>query len=622
MKTILKPVSMIALALSLAACDQNNGAPKTTQENSATPTAATKNDAEVQNEDTKFYDFAEAYFQTAVDRSPSFQGYLGIKKDTDKWDNLSEAYAKEEHALTQQNLTILKTIDYAALSEKAQLSYTLLKQALERDIFEYQFRDHTYPINTMFGTHTELPTFLINYHQVDTIEDAKSYISRLNKVGAQIDQLIINLQRRQDKGIMPPQFVFPVVIPATKNVVTGAPFTDAETDSPVFADFRKKVAASSIPDEAQAGLIAEAKETLKTSFKAGYDRLIAFLEMQETAATTDDGVWKFPDGEAFYNAMLSRFTTTNLTATEVHQIGLDNVNRIHGEMQEIMAKVGFEGSLQDFFVFMREDKQFYYDDTDEGHTAYMASATAAIDAMREALPNYFGILPKADLVVKRVEPFREKSSGLAFYNAPSQDGSRPGTYYANLVDMAQMSTYQMEALAFHEGLPGHHMQIAIAQELEGVPMFQKFIDFTAFTEGWGLYSEMLGKDMGFYKDPYSDFGRLSMELWRACRLVVDTGLHAKRWTRQQAMDYLTANTPNAPGQIETSINRYIVMPGQATAYMIGKLKITELREWSRAELGQAFDIRDFHDEVLKNGAVPLDILEQNIQKWVAKNKVN
>ncbi|MBV1901248.1 MAG: DUF885 domain-containing protein, partial [Kordiimonadaceae bacterium] len=259
---------------------------------------------------------------------------------------------------------------------------------------------------------------------------------------------------------------------------------------------------------------------------------------------------------------------------------------------------------------------------DEGRAAYLAEATAAIEAMKGKIPEYFGLLPKAPVEVKRVEPFREKSAGKAFYQRPSPDGSRPGRFYANLYDMAQMPKYQMEALAFHEGIPGHHMQIAITQELEGIPMFQKFARFTAFTEGWGLYSELLGKEMGFYKDPYSDFGRLSMELWRACRLVVDTGLHDKRWTREQAIKYLGDNTPNPTGDNVNAINRYIVMPGQATAYMIGKIKILELREWAQHELGDVFDIKSFHDTVLRNGPVPLNVLEENIQLWVEEAKAS
>jgi uncharacterized protein (DUF885 family) len=289
-------------------------------------------------------------------------------------------------------------------------------------------------------------------------------------------------------------------------------------------------------------------------------------------------------------------------------------------MREIMQKVGFEGTLQEFFVFMREDDQFYLPSTDAGRQQYLDEAKKAIDDMRDAIPEYFGILPQAPMIVKRVEAFREQSAGKAFYQSPAQDGSRPGIYYANLFDMKAMPTYQLEALAYHEGIPGHHMQRTIAQELEGVPQFQKFLSFTAYTEGWGLYTEELAKDMGFYQDPYSDFGRLAMELWRACRLVVDTGIHAKQWSREKAVDYLVENTPNPQYDAQKAIERYIAMPGQATAYMIGKLKIMELREKAMNELGDKFDWKGFHDEILQYGPVPLSILEENIETWISSQK--
>jgi uncharacterized protein (DUF885 family) len=289
-------------------------------------------------------------------------------------------------------------------------------------------------------------------------------------------------------------------------------------------------------------------------------------------------------------------------------------------MREIMKQVKFEGSLQDFFLFMRNDDQFYYADSDEGRERYMTEAKDFIDKMEAKLPEYFGLTPKARMVVKRVEAFREQSAGKAFYQSPSKDGSRPGTYYANLFDMRSMPTYQMEALAYHEGIPGHHMQRAIAQELDGIPEFQKYVSFTAYTEGWGLYTEELGKDMGFYADPYSDFGRLAMELWRACRLVVDTGIHEMKWSREKAIQYLIDNTPNPEADSVKAIERYIAMPGQATAYMIGKIKIMELRDKAQAELGNKFDYRGFHDTVLKDGPVPLTLLEENVNKWIAASK--
>jgi len=336
------------------------------------------------------------------------------------------------------------------------------------------------------------------------------------------------------------------------------------------------------------------------------------------SASDDDGAWKLPDGGKYYALQLEAMTTTAMSADEIHELGLSEVARIHGEMDSIRRKVGFEGDLGDFFVYMRTDPdgKFTYANDDEGRDAYLAEATRIIDTMRGRLPELFNTFPKAELIVKRVEPFREKAAGKAFYQRPAPDGSRPGIYYANLFNMNDMPTYQMEALAYHEGIPGHHMQLAIMQELQGVPAFRRFGGFTAYSEGWGLYSEYIPKEMGFYADPYSDFGRLAMELWRAARLVVDTGLHSKKWTSQEAVDYLLANTPNPEGDCVKAIERYIVMPGQATAYKIGMNKILQLRRRAEEALGDAFDVREFHDVVLKDGAVPLAILEEKVDAWI------
>jgi uncharacterized protein (DUF885 family) len=612
-----KGISVVALSISLAACGQSDDATNNAQEGQAGNTPASE---QIQSESERLNAFFEEVFNAAVDRSPTFQAFLGIKKDNDKWGDNSEEHAQAELEITRQNLVRLAAFDYEALDEATRLSYDLFKRQGEREIETFKYHNYNYPINTMGGTHTQIPTFLMNFHRVDNVDDAEAYISRLSSVDYVVGQLIDGLTRRQEMGILAPQFVYPIVLPAAHNAISGAPFDQSETDNPVFADFKRKIGALELTDEQKADLTERARAAMVNVYKPAFEQMIAFLEAQAQVATTDDGVWKFPDGEAFYASRLEDYTTTTLSADEIHQIGLDNVARIHDEMREIMAEVGFEGTLQEFFAFTREDDQFYYDNTDEGREAYLAEATRLIDEMKERLPSYFGLIPQAPLVVTRVEPFRERAAGKAFYQSPSLDGSRPGRYYANLYDMRQMPSYQMAALAYHEGIPGHHMQRAIAQELEGIPTFQKFLRATAYTEGWGLYSEYLPKEMGFYEDPYSDFGRLAMELWRACRLVVDTGLHSNRWTREQAIQYLKDNTPNPEGDITTAINRYISMAGQATAYLIGKIKILELREWAHGELGEAFDIREFHDEVLRFGPVPLDVLETNIQNWVSRQQ--
>ncbi len=344
------------------------------------------------------------------------------------------------------------------------------------------------------------------------------------------------------------------------------------------------------------------------------------MERQQAIATTDAGCWKFPNGAAYYSHALRHTTTTDLNAEQIHDLGLSEVERIHGEMKAIMKKVEFEGDLSQFFEFMRSDPRFYYSNDAQGRQAYLELATGLVDSMRERLSEFFVTLPKAEMVVRAGGPFREQSAGKAFYSIGTPDGSRPGVYYANLYDMAAMPTYQAEALAFHEGIPGHHMQGSIAQELEDMPAFRRHTHYTAYGEGWGLYTEHFPKEFGFYQDPYSDFGRLAMQLWRACRLVVDTGLHDKRWTREQAIEYLMTNTPNPESDAIKAIERYIVMPRQATAYQIGLLKILELRELAKRELGDKFDIAQFHDVLLTNGPVPLTMLEELVRDWIRETR--
>jgi uncharacterized protein (DUF885 family) len=468
----------------------------------------------------------------------------------------------------------------------------------------------------MFGAQSGKPAFLINMHRIDDISDANAYISRLNEFNKYFTQLIKNLEAREAAGIVPPKFVFNKVIEDSENILKGKPFDNADKKSTLLKDFSEKVSNLDIDTKTKSNLETLAKQALLTSVKPAYNSLISFIKKQKESANSDHGAWKFPDGKAFYNNALKRTTTTDLTANEIHEIGLSEVARIHKEMNIIRNKVGFKGTLQDFFQFMKTDKQFYYKADKQGKAAYLKKAVNLIDSMETRLDEIFITKPKASIIVKAVESFREKSAGKAFYNRPAADGSRPGIYYANLYDMESMPIYQMEALAYHEGIPGHHMQLAIQQELKEVPLFRKFGGYTAYTEGWGLYSEFIPKEMGFYVDPYSDFGRLAMELWRACRLVVDTGIHAKKWTREEGIAYYTENTPNAELDVIKMVERHIVMPSQATAYKIGMLKILELRTKAKNALGDQFDIRDFHEVVIAQGAIPLNILEEFVNDYI------
>lgn len=589
------------------------------QQNTSEQAAPTPVTTAAISESEKANNLFEQIFMDNVRRSPLLQTRLGIKDDYDKWQNLSDEHFQAGLELTRQHQTMLNAIDQSKLDDATRVSYLLMQQGLQQELDDAKWRLYSYPVNQMFGTHSQVPSLLINQHSISSESDAKAYIARLNAVPALFTQLQQQLQKRADAGIIAPKFVFPMVISASENVIKGAPF-DTGGDSTLLADFRKKVTALDITDAAKKLLLDEANVALLTSVKPAYTSLVQYLQQLEQQAGTEDGVWRFKDGEAFYNNALKRTTTTDLTAAEIHQIGLDEVARIHSEMRAIMDKTGFDGDLKAFFDFMQTDPQFYYPETDEGKAEYLKDATAIIDNMRSRLDELFFVKPKAEMIVKAVEPFREKTAGKAFYQQPSMDGSRPGIYYANLYRMSDMPKYEMEALAYHEGIPGHHMQLAISQELENMPKFRRFGFYTAYIEGWGLYTELLPKEIGLYQDPYSDFGRLAMELWRACRLVVDTGIHAKKWSREQAIQYLLDNTPNTQTAIEKAIERYIVMPSQATAYKIGMLKIVELREKAKAALGDKFDIRQFHDTVLKNGALPLDVLEQMVDEYIAATK--
>ncbi|WP_226991277.1 DUF885 domain-containing protein [Paraglaciecola psychrophila] len=598
--------------------------PSSKQTTNPTPESVSKQTAvaTASSESQRVNAFFERVFEESVARYPEYLTSLGRKERADEWNDLSEAYANESMQLTKQQLVELKAFDRNKLDPGTVLSYDLLVQSMENDIADNKWRLYNYPINQMFGRHSGVVSLLINQHSINSVQDAENYITRLEGVPKLFKQLITNIEARTAANIIPPKFVFPHVIRDSNNIIKGAPFDDGEP-SALLADLTKKLQTlsekegSQLTDENKTRLLDAAILALNTAVKPAYEKLVAHLTELETKATTDDGVWKWKNGETFYNVALKRTTTTDLTAAQIHEIGLKEVARIHDEMRVIKDKVNFEGDLQAFMQFMRDDDQFYYPNTDEGKARYLREATALIDDMKLKLDGMFITQPKADLNVKAVEAFREQSAGKAFYQRPSEDGTRPGLYYANLYDMKAMPTYQMEALAYHEGIPGHHMQLAIQQELQDVPKFRKFGGYTAYIEGWGLYSEYLPKEFGAYQDPYSDFGRLAMELWRACRLVVDTGIHAKKWTREQGIAYYTENTPNAVSDGVKMVERHIVMPSQATAYKIGMLKILELRTMAKTKLGDKFDIREYHDEILKYGPLPLNIVETKVNDWIA-----
>lgn len=560
-------------------------------------------------------EFFEEQFEQRVARYPTWQTYLGRKTNYGKLDNETEAYGLEDHKLDQQALKELKKFDYDLLKESEKLSYKLFEYELESSLESFKWRYHTYPLNQMFGYQSGTPSFLINMHRVDDKKDAKAYISRLEEIKRVFDERMVFLKKQELLGIHPPNFVFDKVIEDSKNIISGAPFKAGKGDSPLLEDFKNKVGSLQLSKKEKEKLVGQAKKALLDSVRPAYNELIAYVKDLDEKVSSNQGAWSLPDGEDFYEFKLSQTTTTDLSANEIHETGLKEVKRIHKEMRDIMKEVGFEGSLQEFFTYMKGDR-FLYPSTKAGRKAYLKDANEIIANMEKELPKLFKTFPKAELLVKPVEAYREKSAGIAFYTGPSLEGNRPGIYYVNLYKMADNPKYKMEALAYHEALPGHHMQIAISKELEDLPTFRRTGGFTAYIEGWGLYAELLPKEIGFYTDPYSDFGRLSMELWRATRLVVDTGIHSKKWSREKAISYLENNTPNSELEIMKGVERYFVMPSQATAYKVGMLKILELREKAKRRLGDKFDLPEFHDVILRDGALPLFMLEDKVESWI------
>jgi uncharacterized protein (DUF885 family) len=565
--------------------------------------------------------FFEEYDAQQLALSPLGKAYRGIKdSDYGRWGDFSTAGEMRAQAAERSALKEMRArFDPAKLSPENRLSFRLFEKRAERSEAAYKYSDYGYVFDQMNGAQSQLPAFLINIHRVDTKSDARAYVSRLYGLGPGMMEAIAQAKTRAANGIMPPKWVFPYVINDARKVITGAPFGDGP-DAPLYADFKGKVVKLKISQTEKDLLIADAAQALNASVKPAYEALIAEMTAQEKVAGTDDGVWRFKDGAGYYAERLANYTTTNMTPDQIHNLGLAQVARIHKEMRVVQKKMGVKGDLQAYFNYMRTEPKFYAPETAEGRALYLSETQKAQDAVTPLLPKWFGVLPKAPLVVKPVEAFREKSAGKAFYQSPSPDGSRPGTYYANLYKMADMPLTEVEALFYHEGVPGHHMQRAIQTELKDVPAFRQFGGVTAYSEGWGLYAEKLGKDMGLYTDPARDFGRLQLELHRAIRLVVDSGLHHKRWTREQAIKYVEDNSADAPGGIVKAIERYIIYPGQATAYMVGRLKISELRDKAQKALGKKFDIRGFHDTVLKSGPVPLDVLEEQVDGWIASRR--
>jgi uncharacterized protein (DUF885 family) len=612
----MRATQVVLLAAILAAGCNPANAPQQSGASNAAQTA---------RETTRLNEWLDARYEEQLDFSPLTKTQLGRKDDYDKVDDFTEAGALMQlEWLRATGRDLERDFDPDLLTPEGKTSYDLWLYGLERSEAAWPFRRRGYAFHQMQGAHTFLPQYLLNFHRVDDEADMVAYVTRIGEMGRALAEVLETAQVAAGEGWHAPRFAYDAVIGQSRAVITGAPFGGAG-ESPIYADANAKVAAlvsggkitAARGDELRAAATAALTERLQPA----YDALIAWAEADRAnSAEVVTGIRDLPDGAAYYADRLAASTTTTMTADEIHELGLAEVERIQAEMETIKRTVGFDGTLQEFFASLRDNPQFLFPNTDEGREGYLQASRELYGHVRAQLPQFFGILPKADLVVKRVEAFREQPGQAQHYMQGTPDGSRPGTYYVHLIDMNSMPKIEMESVAYHEGIPGHHMQISIQQELTGVPQFRTQARNTAYVEGWGLYAERLAKEMGRFEDPYADFGRLGAEIWRAIRLVVDTGLHSKGWTEEQAVQYFLANGPTSEGQVRAEIRRYIVMPGQATAYKVGMLKILELRERAKMALGQKFDIRAFHDTVLGGGALPLSILERRVDDWIAADR--
>ena len=583
------------------------------------------------SETEKLNAWFEIKYEEELMMSPLSLTFQGRKDRYSEIDDMSQAAQLKRIKWKGDSVQeMVSTFDYSKLSDAAKISYDLWEHQYESALASKAFMRRGYVFHQMSGTHSFFPTLMMNYHTVETEQDMTDYISRISGIGAAMAELTGQAKLAAGEGVRPPRFAYEIVMKESKAIISGAPFDNSGTDSTLWTDANTKVSAlvkaDTISQKQGDGLIKAVRSALINDFAPAYDDLIAFMaDDLENTREEALGVHALPEGDEFYKYRLKSITTTDMTADQIHQLGLDEVKRIRGEMEVIKEKDGFKGTLQEYFAYIRDSKddaKFYYDNTDKGRQGYIDDATAAIENLKKELPNYFGILPKADLVVKRVEAFREQDGAPQHYYSGTPDGSRPGVYYAHLSDMKAMPKNELEVIAYHEGLPGHHMQISIAQELKGIPKFRTQAGSTAYVEGWALYTEALAKEMpNTYVTLGSDFGRLGSEMWRAIRLVVDTGMHHKKWSQQRAVDFFAQNSPAPLETIETEIRRYLVIPGQATAYKIGMIDIQRLRKMAEDQLGDEFDIKAFHDTVLGGGALPLDMLERQVKNWIEATKV-
>jgi uncharacterized protein (DUF885 family) len=552
--------------------------------------------------------------------SLGFLESIGITSHNGELDDASLEKADELFVKLKQVHQTLNSYEDESLSESDLLSKEIAMYLLDFAKESEKFRYHNYPVNQLFGIQNGYPSFMEAQHQINSADDVENYLLRLKLVKRKFTQELEGIKLREEKGIIPPAFVIERVL-EEMNTFVDKPIEE----NILYTSLAKKMADSEgIEATEQANLLARAKVNINDFVHPAYKLLIDYFTGIKEKATTDDGYWRLPDGEEAYASSLKFFTTTDYTPQYIHDLGLREVERIQSEIMAILSAENYDVS-QGFTVAidnLSAQESFYYEDSDAGRAQILKDYQKILDEIDVGLDSAFRIRPKAGMEVVRIPAFKEKTAPGAYYQQPAIDGSRPGRFFANLYDIKATPKYSMRTLAYHEGIPGHHFQIAVAMELEGLPLFRMFSPFTAYVEGWALYSEYLAWEMGFQDDPFDNIGRLQAELFRAVRLVVDTGIHYKKWTREAAIDYMKTNTGMAQSDVVSEIERYIVMPGQATSYKVGMMKIMALREKAKSALGERFDLRDFHDVVLKNGAVPLDILERFVDSYITETLKN
>lgn len=537
-------------------------------------------------------------------------------------DDLADASPAEEERQFQQTKSdhdMLLTYDRSGLDAQGKLSYDVLEYFLRLQVEGDKFRGYGFPVNQLFGVQSSLPDFLAQQHQVTNKGEAEDYIKRLNKFPQKFDQVMEGLRLYEGKGIVPPRFTVDKVITQMQGFAGTAP-----NENTLYVTFKAKldkIPADKMDAATREDLLKRVEQTIKDTVYPAYAKLIAHEEALRAKADGNYGAWHLPDGEAYYAWCIRSHTTTEMTAAQIHDIGLAEVARISGEMDAILRSRDMtEGTIGDRVRTLTASPDQLFPNTPEGKKQLLAHFQAIIDDIDGKLGPAFDVRPKLGVKVEAVPEFSQATAPGAYYQPGAFDGSRPGIFYANLRNVAEMPRFTMRTLAYHEAIPGHHFQIAIQQELQGVPFFRRVLPFTAYSEGWALYTERLAWELGFQNDPLDNLGRLRDEMMRAVRLVVDTGIHSKKWTREQAIQYMLDNTGMVETDVVAEIERYFVMPGQALGYKVGMIKILELREKAKKELGDKFDIRQFHNVILTSGALPMVLLERQVDEWIAKSK--